>query len=48
MHNLAQFSANQSNHWGDMADFRFLTMAAIGHLGFVLLVFGPPNIWWSL
>jgi len=46
----AKFREDRSNRTGDMADFRFLKMAALHHLGFVLRVLGPPtkSIWWSL
>ena len=50
MRHHAKFDEDQSNRSGDMADFRFLKMAAVRHLGFVLRMLGPPtdSIWWSL
>ena len=43
MRRLAKFRKDRSNRSGDMADFRFLQMAAVRHLGFVLRVLGPPT-----
>jgi len=50
MRHLAKFRTDRSNRSGDMADFRFLKMAAVRHLGFVLCVLGLPrkSIWWTL
>ena len=50
MRHRAKFRGDRSNRSGDMAVFRFLKMAAVRHLGFVLRVLGPPtkSIWWSL
>ena len=47
---LAKFGQNRSNHGRDMTIFRFSKMAAVSHLGFVVLVIGPPTkgVWWSL
>ena len=50
MRHHTKFRENRSNRYGDMADFRFLKMAAVRHLVFVVRVLGPPtkSIWWSL
>jgi len=47
MRHRAKFREDRSIRSGDMADFRFLKMAAVRHLGFVLRVLGPPtkSIW---
>ena len=49
MRHHAKFREDR-NRSGDMTDFRFLNMAAVRHLGFVLRLLGPPtkSIWWSL
>ena len=43
MRHHARFCEDRLNRSGDMADFRFLKMAAVHHLGFVLRVLGPPT-----
>ena len=50
MRHRTKFCEDRSNRSGDMADFRFLTMAAVRHLGFVLRMLGPStkSIRWSL
>jgi len=35
MSSRAKFCADRSNHWKNVAIFRFLTMAAVRHLGFL-------------
>jgi len=40
MRHRAKFHEDRSNRSGDMAYFRFLKMAAVRHLGFVLRVLG--------
>jgi len=44
----ARFYGNRSNLSWDMAIFRFFKMAAISHLGFVMIMFETPmkSIWW--
>jgi len=44
MRHHAKFGARRSNRCGDMAIFRFLKMAAVRHLGFVLRLLGPPTM----
>ena len=50
MRHHAKFCENRLNRSGDMADFRFLKMTTVHHLGFVLRVLEPPtkSIWWYL
>jgi len=45
-----KFREDRSNRSGDMVDFRFLKMALVPYLEFVLRLLGPPtkSIWWSL
>jgi len=47
---VANFVKNQSNHCRNIVIFLFFKMAAVRHLGFVRVVFGPPTnrTWWSL
>ena len=44
------FREERLNRSRDIADFRFLKMAAVRHLGLGLRVLGPPtkSIWWTL
>jgi len=50
MRQQAKFRPDLSNRCEDMTVFRFLKMAAVHHLGFVLRVIGPhpKSICWSL
>jgi len=50
MRNSAKFRANRTIHCQDMTIFRFLKMAAVRHIGFVVGILGPPtqSTWWSL
>ena len=50
MRHRTKFREDRSNGSGDLTDFQFVKMAAVGHLGFVLRVLGPltKSIWWSL
>ena len=43
MRHYAKFCAYQLRCCGDMAVFGFFKMAAVGHFGFVIRLFGPPT-----
>jgi len=43
MRHHANLCAHWSNRCGDMAVFRFFKMAAVRHLVFIILLFGPST-----
>ena len=50
LHRRAKFCRNRPNRGWDRVIYRFLKMAAVRHLGFVMRVWGPPtnDIWWLI